>query len=245
MFTENILKAALNHTHRVYGIAQETPYRMAYVEIYSALRQACSQEGTIEPEEFDHLKRTLLESLRFVLIDHLQQAIKDTAKDNEGWVAESMSSDTHLTDTALNMIVDKAAASIIEAGVLGFPGDVTDADMRKTFIIIAERFIAQSILRASSTVRLWGPVLDSLNLNFEDAAMTYLGNLALLDICKANGDSFVENWWGIPAYKFAQKYIEAVRYKDYPVGDDFYNQISHHLNEQYTRLLNGESAIDL
>lgn len=185
-------------------------------------------------------KLEVVDMLHFVLSDELRSTCAM-------WVENES---TRLRYDEQGMLTDECVAELIEATaeriIIGGVVDLPDASIgEETFILVAEQFVAQAILRRRVQIRFWGALADSLNLTMEHAALWYLGKAALNFLRDSNGQkegTYVKTWWGKEDNVYLEAFIGALLASPIAPANVF-ETITEHLQEQYRRLMVGEPAL--
>lgn len=223
-------------------------YRAAYIESAEGI----DHYGWKWWKKFDRaanngqVKLEVIDMLLFVLSDELRNVfqIQASLAEEEGRAFDCYE-DGAPTEACLNLMLELTADRIIEKGIIDLP-ETNDEDV---FVLVAEQFIAQSIIRRSATVRNWGALADALNLTLEEAGLWYIGKCCLNFLRDGNGQkegTYVKTWWGVEDNVYLEKLINAIRTGSYPVeNNDLRGTITAFLQEQYRRLMVGESALEV
>lgn len=223
-------------------------YRAAYLESAEGI----DHYGWKWWKKFDRstnigqVKLEVVDMLLFVLSDELRTVFQAhaSAAEDEGKTLECYE-DGMPTQACVNQVIELAAQHIIGKGIIDLP-ETTDEDL---FVLVSEQFIAQTIIRRSATVRNWGALADALNLTLEEAGLWYIGKCSLNFLRDGNGQkegTYVKNWWGVEDNIYLERLINAIRAGSFPIQDgDLRGTIFAHLQEQYRRLMSGESALEV
>lgn len=146
----------------------------------------------------------------------------------------------------LEKLVALTAERISELGVIELVNGTTDPEER--FLQMLERFAASCTMTKSATVRQWGGLLDAINFSAQEVTLWYVGKAALNFLRDSNGqkqNTYTKIWWGVEDNVYLESFILRLQGTDLPEGTEFYPLFNRYLEEQYRRLMSGESALDL
>lgn len=222
-------------------------YRAAYIESAEGI----DHYGWKWWKKFDRnanigqVKLEVIDMLLFVLSDELRSMFHAYVEATES-AGETVDcyEDGMPSQACVTMLIERTADHIIERGIIDLP----EAD-EDVFVLVAEQFIVQTIIRRRASVKNWGALADALNLNLEEAGIWYIGKSCLNFLRDGNGQkegTYVKTWWGVEDNVYLEKLINAIRTGSYHVqNNDLRGTITAFLQEQYRRLMVGESALEV
>lgn len=220
-------------------------YRAAYMEAAEGI----DHHGYKWWKKFDptanlsQLKLEVIDMLLFILSDELRTTYTSVVNSEDNYV--TMDGD-NVSEESENRLIEVTADRIIAVGTIDIPSAAIGAE---TFVLVAEQFIAQAILRKHVTVRNWGALADAINLSMEEAGLWYIGKAALNFHRDNNGQkegNYAKTWWGKEDNIFLEHVIHAIKEGKVVVEEDsLMEAVTSYLTEQYRRLQSGEQALEL
>lgn len=221
-------------------------YRAAWVEG----GEAVSHYGYKWWKAFDRsanigqTKLEVVDMLHFVLSDELRYTAVLWATTEAERAKLETDENGMFTDGTVNLLIEATAERVIKNGVIDIPDDAVE----DTFLLVAEQFVGQTLIRRRSQIRFWGALADALNLTMEEAGLLYIGKAALNFHRDSNGQkegTYVKNWWGKEDNVWLEQMINAIREERVaiPADSNAFNVVSEYISEQYRRLMVGEPAL--